>query len=216
MAKNPRIIDLTGSTFGLWTVHKKHGNTPRGAAVWWCSCTCGIEKAVVGSDLRRGASTNCGCKKAERAAVLNRTHGESRTRLHGIWVNMNRRGRDDTHKVYAKVTVCPEWQEYEPFRDWSLANGYAPDLSIDRVDGRYGYSPQNCRWATPATQSQNRAFVSRAPDGRLWSHVAKSNGIPERTYRVRLSAGWDREEAATHPYKTRRKSRKRNLRGQYI
>jgi hypothetical protein len=33
------------------------------------------------------------------------------------------------------ITVCPEWlNSFEVFRDWALANGYQPHLTIDRRD----------------------------------------------------------------------------------
>jgi hypothetical protein len=54
------------------------------------------------------------------------------------------------------IRVCAEWQKFEAFRDWALINGYAADLSIDRIDGDAGYEPGNCRWATPSAQRTNR------------------------------------------------------------
>jgi hypothetical protein len=44
------------------------------------------------------------------------------------------------------VVVCNEWLEYEPFEKWSLENGYADDLSIDRIDSNGNYEPSNCQW----------------------------------------------------------------------
>jgi hypothetical protein len=60
------------------------------------------------------------------------------------------------HRIaYANIDHCPEWDRYEPFRDWAKANGYEDHLTLDRVDNTKGYSPDNCRWATPAMQARN-------------------------------------------------------------
>lgn len=54
--------DLTGQTFGLWTV--LHRDTSRTDIPYYiCRCACGTEKSVNKYNLKNGTSWHCGCQK---------------------------------------------------------------------------------------------------------------------------------------------------------
>lgn len=67
------------------------------------------------------------------------------------------------HIAYKKyggrgITVCQEWIDSpQAFVDWALANGFSPELQIDRIDNDKGYSPDNCRWVTARENMRNRS-----------------------------------------------------------
>lgn len=54
--------DLTGRSFGLWTVLSRAENTADGHPRWNARCACGRERVVLGGTLRSGGSRSCGCK----------------------------------------------------------------------------------------------------------------------------------------------------------
>jgi len=78
-----------------------------------------------------------------------------------VWSNMKTRCFNPNAQRYSQygargITVCEEWMEYLPFKEWALANGYREGLYIDRMDNDGDYIPNNCRWATASESNRNR------------------------------------------------------------
>ena len=219
MAKNPRLIDLTGLSFGSWSVIHQAGNTKGGGALWLSRCKCGNQRSVLGADLRAGKSVSCGCE-GSRATMGKRstTHGKTGTRIYTIFKGMHARcSHPRWVNHYGKgITVCDEWSSFEAFHAWAMEHGYADHLTIERVDNSKEYSPNNCIWADMKVQARNRSIVRRAPDGRAWAEIAEEHGISARMFNNRLHAGgWDAETAATWPKGKRRTQRERLENGQW-
>lgn len=158
-----KIIDLTGRKYGRWTVIKKSDHRYADRVVkWLCQCACGNQREVIGHTLKSGKSRSCGClaidlgRKQSGIFSGHYKHGGARrtgkVRLYRIWQNIKKRCNKPNHPDYkyygAKgISLCDEWQDdFEAFRDWALSNGYQDNLTIDRINSRGDYKPDNCQW----------------------------------------------------------------------
>lgn len=163
-----RKNDLTGKRFDRLTVlekcpveYTKSGNR---VFKWRCRCDCGNVVNVVHSNLVKGVTGSCGCMQKELASERFSTHGMRNTRLYGIYANMKQRCENPNNPRYESyggrdITICPEWlgeNGFENFCKWSMQNGYADNLTLDRENNDKGYNPSNCRWVTQEVQRNNQ------------------------------------------------------------
>jgi len=132
------------------------------------------------------------------------------TRLHSIWRGMLKRCKPTSNayatRRYAQrgIAVCDEWGSYVAFKEWSLSNGYADNLTIDRIDNDLGYSPENCRWADRKSQARNRRTSRLITAGNRTQTVAawcEETAITASAIQSRLARGWTEERAVTVPMK---------------
>lgn len=156
-----RVIDLLSQKFGRWTVVGSASNTAGGQARWLCRCECGTERELPGQSLRSGRSMSCGCYKAESAGSRSRTHGMSKTVEYHCWGNMVSRATSTVRPDAALyslrgITVCDRWRHsFEAFLA-DMGHRPSPQHSLDRINNDRGYEPDNCRWALPVVQQNNK------------------------------------------------------------
>ncbi len=203
-----RLIDLTGKRFEKLVVlsqsENKHGRT-----YWLCRCDCGNKKIISGKELNRGTTKSCGCLRKKTMTDRRKTHGQSESRLYYIWLTMKQRCENPNQEKHKKdyqdrgITVCKEWHSFEIFRNWSVSNGYADNLTIDRIDNNKSYTPENCRWVDNKTQSNNRrSNVNLTFNGstQTIAQWAEQLDIKFNTLQSRLKyLNWSVERALTTP-----------------
>lgn len=207
-------MDIQGQKFGRLTVIEKAGPSDNHGILWRCKCDCGNICEVRSNYLRNGQTRSCGCLRSEastakaiRMGELNVKHGQCRrgqkNPLFNVWHTMRARCKYPNHISYHNygargITVCDEWQEFESFYEWAMANGYKKGLEIDRIDCEGNYEPSNCRFTTRLENSRNKrntTYLTAHGERRPLVEWAEFLNVNMRTIRSRLNRGWSEEEA---------------------
>lgn len=125
--------------------------------------------------------------------------GICQSRMYKCWASMKRRCYNKNVSNYARyggreIRVCLEWHTFLSFYNWAINNGYNDNLQLDRIDNNADYSPENCRWITPAEQARNRRSTIII-DGKCLKDYCIEHRLPYDTIRMRMSKGRTLEEA---------------------
>jgi hypothetical protein len=145
------------------------------------------------------------------------THNKSGTRLYSIWAKMKYRCNNHNSPNFSRyggrgIKYAKEWEEFIPFYEWSIKNGYREDLTLDRIDNNLDYTPDNCRWADTLTQGNNKRTnvkVKINNEVKTLAEWARFTGFKYVTIQHRYKNG-DRGEKLIRPiepYGRKRKTR---------
>lgn len=199
-----RVPNLVGARFGRLLVLKHLGIPPGKMNRWWRTvCDCGVFKDICAGTLNDGSTQSCGSCVPRIPA--SRTHNLSKTSIYKIWTGMLQRCENPKGSAYGRygaigIKVCNRWHKFENFLE---DMGPRPEgLTLDRRDNKMGYSPDNCRWATPLEQGRNKktnleiVFNGKTQCLTAW---ADEFGINENTLDKRLRLGWTIDRALTTP-----------------
>lgn len=135
-------------------------------------------------------------------------HGLYHTKLHGVWNNMKQRCINPKHLAFhnyggRNISVCDEWQEFVPFYNWCMSNGYKDGLTLDRIDNDGNYCPENCRFVDRHTQCNNtRKNVFITANGKTKTVAEWSREVHIRRdtlYRRYVIKGWDGDKTINTP-----------------
>jgi len=171
------IADYIGRKFGRWTIIADAGmkrsktGRPEYYAKVQCECSLQTIKDVVFYNIFVGKSKSCGCFSSEVASEnfkkINLSkgrelHDQTEKHSHMCWLAMKLRCYSPENNRYylygAKgITVCDRWRT--SFRAFLTDMGHPPSdyHTVDRINGELSYYPENCRWALPVVQSNNRS-----------------------------------------------------------
>ena len=201
-----RFQDLTGHTFGAWTVVGYAGKS-QALTAWLCECTCGTLRRITAGSLRAGRTQSCGCQRRR----TNPIRGVDGMPEYMAWQNMKGRclnPRNGSYQNYGErgITICDEWlHSFRTFLD-DMGHRPSPLHTLERIDNDDGYNKSNCKWGTRGEQMRNNrrtrliTFNGTTLCATDW---AAATGMEEGTLRRRLNLGWSIERALTTPVAAR-------------
>lgn len=165
-------------------------------------CECGDVRIYVLASLKNGNTKSCGCYNRDKIT----THGMNETRQYQTWADMKTRCDNVKHKWYPEyggrgIFYDPKWVKFESFWE-DMAEGYADNLTLDRIDNDGPYCKENCRWTDSYTQGHNQRKARNSKSkyiGVIVSGKYINSRIKLRSKNVHLGT-YESEELAAKAY----------------
>ncbi len=158
-----RFIDITGETYGKWTVLRYAGKV--GAYRlngWLCRCECGNEAVIPLGNLRSGASQSCVDCGRTRTRKAHCSHGDTigktQTPEYRAFANAKTRCQNpktERYHLYGGRGIEFRFESFDAFLA-ELGRRPAAGYSVNRIDNDGHYEPGNVEWATATAQANNR------------------------------------------------------------
>jgi len=99
-------------------------------------------------------------------------HGFTKHPIYRHWKSMKERCLNKNCSHYRwygekNIKVCQEWiNSSESFIKWAFSNNWKKGLTLDRINPRLGYSPENCQFITKSENSKRAILYNKEKNGR--------------------------------------------------
>lgn len=212
-----KIRNLVGQRFGLLTVIRfvgMHHHPPsQNKPVWLCRCDCGQECLRQGNSLAHPQKEpSCGCRGQQRGT--DPSIPIKFPKEYQAWRNMWDRCTNPNNQKYSDygergITIDPRWRSFKTFIT-DMGERPGSIYSIERIQNDYGYSKENCRWATKREQTRN----TRRNHWATYKGVTKclqdwsiDLGISWMTLRYRIKSGFPEDQVFAQVHYTNQRKR---------
>ena len=200
--------------YGHLTIIEATKERKNSYVVYKCKCDCGNIAYRTKSSLRISVkiSKNGGpycdecAKNAQRQAVMKHGMWAQNARLYRICRGAKGRCEDpknSSYKDYGARGIKFKFNSIQHMYEWSLENGYADNLRIDRINNDGNYEPSNCRWTNNKQQCRNRRTnIKTQYNGKEMTliEISEITNIPYVTLNDRYHRG-DRGDRLIRPVK---------------
>ena len=150
--------NLVGKRYGRLVVIKQEEPSSTGRHRWLCQCDCGCRRIVFGTNLKRGTTSSCGCKKCNnltgqhigRLTVLERSdkYGKRGKRKTKLWKcrcdcgAITYKATDTlTNKAVSMCSRCAELYALDKAREQA---GFVGGTQLSRIRD---IKPQSCNFS---------------------------------------------------------------------
>lgn len=182
-SKNLYRRDLTGQTFGHYTVVRETEKTAKGSRSWLCTCKCGKEVIVLQNNLTRRPDQMC--KTCRYESRRTDDHYKSmRTVYEGMIGRCFSEADPERYAYYGGrgITVRERWMEpnQQGFKNFFEDMAPRPEgFTLDRINSNDDYYKENCRWVSKSEQSYNRRKNTNNTSGRTGVYWIEERGLWE-------------------------------------
>jgi hypothetical protein len=202
-----RSKDITGKRVNEFTVISKTGMySPNRCNIWLCLCDCGKYMELPTDTILRGIQKSCGCASSRKPIHIKHGHSQRHrnSATYSSWSNMKKRcnnPKNHKYRIYGGrgISVCDEWMH--SFENFLNDMGVKPaGLTLERKDVNGNYNKENCEWASPKKQGNNKRnnrIIIFNGISKTESQWADDRGIPFSALRQRLYRGWNIDRALT-------------------
>jgi len=153
--------DITGKKLNKLTAVKCTGSKcENGDYIWLFSCDCGNYLETTIGRFNSEHTKSCGCLLGETLRAKDNAHGMKHTQTYKSWCKMKERCYNEKDILYSSyggsgISVCDQWKG--SFKQFYIDMGESPKgFTIDRINTKGNYEPNNCRWASSYVQARNQ------------------------------------------------------------